>query len=76
MKFLLLIVVIVIALLMLTGRRRRPGREGREPPRPKPEAQAMVRCAHCGVHLPRGDALLDSAGRSFCGEAHRIAGPK
>jgi uncharacterized protein len=76
MKFLLLIVVIVIALLLLGSRRRRPEREDRKPAAPKPEAQAMVRCAHCGVHLPRDDALLDGAGRSFCGEAHRIAGPK
>lgn len=75
MKFLLLIVVIAIGVLMLTARRRRPDRDGRKPAA-KPEPQAMVRCAHCGVHLPRDDALLDAAGRSFCGEAHRIAGPK
>jgi len=76
MKFLLLIVVIAIGVLMFTARRRRPDRGDRKPPSSKPEPQAMVRCAHCGVHLPRGDALLDHAGRSFCGEAHRIAGPK
>ena len=75
MKFLLLIVVIAIGVLMFTARRRRPERDDRKPA-PKPEPQAMVRCAHCGVHLPRDDALLDAAGRSFCGEAHRIAGPK
>jgi len=68
--------VIAIAVLMFTSRRRRPGRDDGKPSAPQPEAQAMVRCAHCGVHLPRDDALLDSTGRSFCGEAHRIAGPK
>jgi uncharacterized protein len=37
--------------------------------------QAMVTCAHCGVHLPRPDALADAKGRVFCDEAHRLAGP-
>lgn len=36
----------------------------------------MVRCAHCGVHLPQSDALLDDAERSYCSAAHRGAGPR
>ena len=36
----------------------------------------MLACAHCGVHLPQADALTDAAGRPFCGEAHRLAGPR
>lgn len=32
----------------------------------------MVRCAHCGVHLPQADALL-SQGRPYCSSAHRDA---
>jgi uncharacterized protein len=38
--------------------------------------QLMVRCAHCGVHLPARDALADRAGQVFCGAAHRDAGPR
>ena len=34
----------------------------------------MMQCAHCGVHLPRADALMDARG-AFCSEAHRLAGP-
>jgi uncharacterized protein len=30
----------------------------------------MVRCEQCGVHLPKSEATL-SAGKFFCGEAHR-----
>lgn len=37
---------------------------------------AMVPCAHCGVHLPRLDALTNDAGQPFCSEAHRRAGPR
>lgn len=35
----------------------------------------MVACAHCGVHLPRDEALADPHGRSYCSTAHRDAGP-
>jgi uncharacterized protein len=38
--------------------------------------QAMLRCAHCGVHLPQADALLDDAQRSYCSATHRGAGPR
>ncbi|MFM2065499.1 MAG: hypothetical protein RLZZ584_408 [Pseudomonadota bacterium] len=37
--------------------------------------QAMVRCAHCGLHLPQVDAVTDEAGRSYCSAAHRSVGP-
>jgi hypothetical protein len=34
---------------------------------------AMVRCAHCGVHLPLGKAIGDSQAGYFCSETHRRA---
>lgn len=37
---------------------------------PPPLPERMVRCAHCGVHLPESEALLDGD-RHFCNEAHR-----
>ncbi len=35
----------------------------------------MVRCAHCGVFLPRSEALADRRGNRYCSEAHRQRGP-
>lgn len=32
----------------------------------------MVRCVHCGVHLPVSESLL-SNGQYYCSEAHRLA---
>ena len=32
----------------------------------------MLACAHCGVHLPRDEALPGRGG-VFCGDAHRAA---
>lgn len=40
-----------------------------------PRGELMVKCAHCGVHLPQSDAV--SAGAlHYCSGAHRDAGPK
>lgn len=38
--------------------------------------QAMVACTHCGVHLPRAEAVADAQGKLFCDDAHRLAGPR
>jgi uncharacterized protein len=50
-------------------------------PRPrtaaKPQAlqpEQIVACSHCGVHLPRAEAVGDDRGL-FCSQAHRLAGP-
>ncbi len=76
MKFVLLLLVLVVVGLVFFGRRRAV------PPPDKPTArkpdgpQAMLACAHCGVHLPQAEALMDAAGRPYCSEAHRLHGPR
>jgi uncharacterized protein len=37
-----------------------------------PRALEMDRCAHCGIHFPRAEAVRDGA-RSYCSEEHRRA---
>ncbi|NLC37623.1 MAG: hypothetical protein GX772_14520 [Alcaligenaceae bacterium] len=40
------------------------------------QAEAMVRCQHCGIHLPRSEAFM-SNGKTWCGPEHaRIAQDK
>ncbi len=41
---------------------------------PAKDTEAMVRCAHCGIHLPRSEALL-SRGKTWCSEDHARLGP-
>jgi uncharacterized protein len=74
MKYLIvLLVVVMVGWLMLRGRSR-PGPVSRgATPAPKP--QEVVECCHCGVHLPRAEAVEDRSGM-FCSEAHRLAGPR
>jgi uncharacterized protein len=78
MKFLLLLAVIGIAFWLFKARRRVPG--PKKPPARPAEGQAtatpMLACAHCGVHLPQTDAVIDAGGRPFCSAAHLQAGPR
>lgn len=41
-----------------------------EAPPPARSGEDMVRCAQCGVHLPRSEAIL-SGGEFFCSDEHR-----
>ncbi|HEU4853775.1 MAG TPA: PP0621 family protein [Nitrosospira sp.] len=34
------------------------------------EGEDMVRCLHCGVHLPRSESIT-SEGNFFCSDEHR-----
>ncbi len=85
MKYLLLLVILAVVGLAFFGRRRPrpptpPSRPTAAPPSGKASAdagpQAMLACAHCGVHLPQAEAQMDVAGRPYCGEAHRLLGPR
>ncbi len=73
MKFLLFLIAVFVLLWMLRGSVRRARRP---PPAAPPESgrapQPMLSCAHCGVHLPRDEALPGRGG-VFCDAAHRAA---
>jgi len=78
MKYLMLLLVIVVVAWLALGRRGPPPPLSRGPAKSKApsDPQVMLACAHCSVHLPQADAQFDSAGRPFCSEAHRLAGPR
>ena len=79
MKYLLVLLVVGVVLFLMFGRRRKPS-EPAQPERPSAREPAdvapMLACAHCGVHLPRDEALRDAVGRAYCSDAHRLAGPR
>ena len=39
------------------------------------QVESMVRCEHCGIHLPRSEAVL-SQGKTWCSMEHAKLGPK
>ena len=68
---LFLIVVVVLLWLLKSGSSRRAPPHGSRGQASAPP-QAMLACAHCGVHMPRDEALPGRGG-VFCSEAHRTA---
>ena len=78
MKYLLVFAVVFIA-IWLWRKNRREEMRSRPPPQKPPAVgapQAMVRCAHCGLHLPAADAISGPDGAVYCSPAHRQAGKK
>jgi uncharacterized protein len=74
MKYLVLILVLLVVVLLAKGARSRLRGGSDSPPAaappPAPDGEVMLACAHCGLHLPRSDALPGRGG-VFCSEGHR-----
>ncbi|MBT2302647.1 hypothetical protein J7E70_19555 [Variovorax paradoxus] len=76
MKYLLVLAVVFVAIWLWRKNRRDEMRSRPPPPRATPAVgapQAMVRCAHCGLHLPAADAISGPDGAVYCSAAHRQA---
>ena len=68
MKIILLVLgLLLLVYWILKGYRRSIERRG-APPAARP-GEDMVRCAHCGVHLPRSESIT-TQGRFFCTREH------
>ena len=77
LKFVIIAVAIVLLIWLLLGRNApsdKPAPGAKRDRRADGSAEEMVSCAHCGVHLPRSEAI---AARSlhYCSAAHRDAPP-
>lgn len=60
-----------VYLLVRSFRRTLAGDKSAKPASPPAKGEDMVRCAHCGVHLPVSESVL-SGGEYYCSEAHRL----
>ncbi len=82
MKYLLVLAVVGIAFYLWRQNRRAEAdadhaQRAQQQARARQQAQAaqrgpatMVRCRHCGVHLPESDAVRGALG-PYCGTEHR-----
>ncbi len=75
MKYLLVLAVVLVAFWIWRNNRLPHRSDASErPARPRPQAPSapdeMVACRHCGVHLPRADAVRGALGL-YCGHEHR-----
>lgn len=72
--FVLLGIAAYVAWRWVRLQQSRP-QDGAARPPAAPAAEPMVRCAQCGVHLPRSEAIT-TAGQLYCCEEHRQRGPR
>lgn len=84
MKLIILIVVVLAVIVWLQRLKKNLGRDRSAPggstfghgpaassAGASPEVEAMVACAHCGMHFPASEALADASGAVFCSAEHR-----
>jgi len=65
-RLILLIAIVVVVYLLIRSYRKNAQQQD------KPVVENMVRCAHCGVHLPKGESV-QADGQFFCSSEHRDA---
>ncbi|ARP93391.1 PP0621 family protein [Bordetella genomosp. 13] len=79
----LIVLVVLVAWRIINARAAARVDKGRQPAADRPvrgkggpatPAETMVRCAHCGIHLPRSEAVQID-GRSWCSQEHARLGP-
>ncbi|KIP89332.1 PP0621 family protein [Pseudomonas fluorescens] len=65
-------IALIFAAIWLWRKFKAPASSTRSPR--EQDAPPMVRCAHCGVHLPR-DRALGNQQQWYCSQAHLEQGP-
>jgi len=73
MSRLLVVAVIFIAIyLLLKYYRKQTPKKDVLDEEASQHRENMVRCAHCGVHLPKGESIMVDH-KHYCSEVHRVA---
>lgn len=83
-KLLTWVILILLGLIVLrliahqNAQSKINARQPKQAPRRKmppvaADNESMVRCAHCGIHLPRSEAVLVS-GKTWCSKEHAKLG--
>ncbi len=62
------VILLAIVVLIFIVRHFLSHRTPRPDPR-RPETKKMVRCAHCGLHIPEQEALTEG-NRYYCSRKH------
>jgi uncharacterized protein len=73
MRLIVLIVLVVLAVWLVRRALRGPAPAQTKPAKEQPGE--LIRCAHCGLHLPRAEAR-QAQGALFCSEDHARRGTR
>lgn len=74
-RFLLFALAVYALVWLLKRSFADPSDEHRAPKSPESPGGELVRCEHCGLHLPRSEAH-ERDGRRYCSEEHARLGAK
>lgn len=69
MRILFVIAAIVIVFMIARTLLKRPKKTLQQDARKPLEAEKMVRCDHCGLHVPEHEAILTD-GHRYCSPEH------
>lgn len=69
MSRLLILAIIVVFVVYFVKRKLQSGQQNPQAPKPSTN-EKMVKCAHCGVHVPVSEALLLNDAY-YCSDAHK-----
>lgn len=69
-RLLLIVVVVAVVFWLFKSYRKRLPKEGVPREEMPEQSEDMVRCVHCGVHLPKRESVL-AGGKYYCSEVHR-----
>ena len=75
-----IILVVMVVMRIVAARNSTAQRQQTKAPPParrpgQGPVESMVRCAHCGVHLPRSEAIL-IGGKTWCSNEHARLGER
>ena len=72
MKLIRILAIAAVAWIIYSLVKRGSNRTPSVRKTPNGREEAMVKCAHCGVHVPASEAI-HAHGQSYCSERHRDA---
>ncbi|RJG05086.1 hypothetical protein D3870_02800 [Noviherbaspirillum cavernae] len=79
MKFLIWVIIGILVVAWLLHAKRSlkapdSAKTDSTPPKAADGGEAMIQCAHCGLHVPLSESFGNSEGLVFCSEEHRRLG--
>jgi uncharacterized protein len=72
MKFALWALFIILLIWLLRGKKTVSGKPAQSGSARTKGVESIVRCVHCGVHVPASESIITPAGMVFCSEEHRL----
>lgn len=69
---LLLWAAIAFVVVMWVLRVKKPANSSSQGGSNRESTETMLKCTHCGVHIPASEALITKSGAVFCCEEHRL----